>query len=304
MNSPSRVSESTLSKTSADAQQPSARVSVCPVCSRREWEYAQKIRGAAISKCAHCGLLGTTDFLAGTATTRGIYETSPEHHTVYRNQYLFRRLPAYERVMPSLERFQETRRLLEIGCSYGYFLEIARRAGWHAEGVEISDFASEVARSKGFQIHQGELQTLPLERGSFDVIAMWDVIEHLTNPAEVVAVCADLLRGGGALVARTPNAHALALRGGLPGLAYRQLTYPANTPEHVFHFTPESLSSLLRKSGFEKVEIDDYGGWEERIISGRNAIVRMGRSLIMRYALFRRWPYEFVITGVKGQANS
>jgi 2-polyprenyl-3-methyl-5-hydroxy-6-metoxy-1,4-benzoquinol methylase len=206
--------------------------------------------------------------------------------------------------MPCLERFRDTGRLLEIGCSYGYFLETARRAGWRAEGVEISGYASEVARSKGFEIHQAELKTLALHRGSYDVIAMWDVIEHLIDPAEVVALCRDLLRSGGALVARTPNAHALAGRGGLPGLVYRHFTYPANTPEHVFHFTPENLSSLLRNKGFERVEIDDYGGWEERIISGRNAIVRMGRSLIMRYALFRQWPYEFVVTGVKGQANS
>jgi 2-polyprenyl-3-methyl-5-hydroxy-6-metoxy-1,4-benzoquinol methylase len=298
------MSETTLIETSGAAQRPAGCVSVCPVCSRNVWEHAQKIRGGSISKCVHCGLLGTTNFLIGTATTTGIYETSPQHHVIYREQYLPRRVPAYERVMPSLERFRDTGRLLEIGCSYGYFLETARRAGWRAEGVEISGHASEVARSKGFEIHQGQLEALAVDRGSYDVIAMWDVIEHLTNPAEVVALCGELLRDGGALVARTPNAHALSLGGGLPGLAYRQFTYPANTPEHVFHFTPEGLSSLLRNKGFGNVEIDDYGGWEERIISGRNAIVRMGRSLIMRYALFRQWPYEFVITGVKGQANS
>jgi 2-polyprenyl-3-methyl-5-hydroxy-6-metoxy-1,4-benzoquinol methylase/predicted RNA-binding Zn-ribbon protein involved in translation (DUF1610 family) len=277
--------------------------SACPTCGSMDWTRAQRIRGASISRCESCGLLGTTDFLDGTATTQGKYETSPEHHAVYRNQYLPRRLSAYERAMPSLERFRETGRLLEIGCSYGYFLEIARRAGWCAEGVEISNYACKVAQSKGFKIYQGELQTLPLGGGSFDVIAMWDVIEHLTNPAEVVALSAELLRDGGALVARTPNGHALAIQGGLLGLAYKQFTYPANTREHVFHFTPERLSSLLRNGGFGQVEIDDYGGWEERIISGRNSIVRLGRNLIMRYALFRRWPYEFVITGVKGHAS-
>jgi 2-polyprenyl-3-methyl-5-hydroxy-6-metoxy-1,4-benzoquinol methylase len=210
-----------------------------------------------------------------------------------------RRQPMYERVMPSLEHFRKTGRLLEIGCSYGYFLEMARSFGWRAEGVEISGYASEVARSKGFEIHQGELQTLALDPGSYDVIVMWDVIEHLLNPAVVVERCADLLMPGGVVVARTPNARALGTTGGLLGLAYKQLAYPANTPEHVFHFTPESLSSLLRKKGFGRVETDEYGGWEERIISGRNVGVRMGRYLIMRYAIYRQWPYEFLITAVK-----
>jgi len=276
----------------------------CPICCRQDWKHVQTVRAASISRCAQCGLLGTTDFLKGVNTTYGIYETSPEHHLVYRQQYMNRRQPMYERVMPSLERFRRTGRLLEIGCSYGYFLEIARRAGWRAEGVEISGYAAGVARSKGFEIHQGELQALVLDPRSYDVIVMWDVIEHLLNPAEVVERCAELLVPGGTLVARTPNAHALGTRGGLFCLAYRQFVYPANTPEHVFHFTPESLCSLLRKKGFGRVETDNYGGWEERIISGRNAIVRMGRGVIMRYALFRGWPYEFLITGMKGQAGS
>jgi 2-polyprenyl-3-methyl-5-hydroxy-6-metoxy-1,4-benzoquinol methylase len=274
----------------------------CPACGNMDWTRALRIRGASISRCSRCGLLGTTDFLDGTATTTGKYDTSPEHHSEYQKHYLPRRLPAYERIMSSLERFRKRGRLLEVGCSYGYFLETARRAGWHAEGVEISAYASEVARSKGFEIHSGKLESLRLEADSYDVVAMWDVIEHLTEPAKVVGKCAELLRCGGALIARTPNANALALRGGLLGLAYRQLTYPANTPEHVFHFTPESLSFLFQKRGFGQTQTDDYGGWEERIISGRNVWVRMARRLIMRYALYRQWPYEFVITGTKGDA--
>lgn len=296
---PNLVTENTQAKTLAILCRREMAVLHCPVCGTRDWRGAHKVRGASISQCGQCGLLGTTDFLTKATATDGLYGTSPEHHIEYRKHYLPRRLPAYERVMPMLERFRKTGRLLEIGCSYGYFLEAAHRAGWRAEGVEISSYATEVARSKGFEIHQGELQTLALDRGSYDVIAMWDVIEHLTNPGEIVKRCRELLSSGGALVARTPNAHALAAGGGLLGFAYRQLVYPANTPEHVFHFTPESLSLLLRKTGFATVETDSYGGWEERIISGRNFCVRLGRKLIMRCALHRQWPYEFVITALK-----
>lgn len=278
----------------------SAFVRGCPICNTRDWENARRVRGAWISKCAHCGLLATNNFLVGNATTNGLYKTSPEHHEEYRVHYLPRRLPAFERVIPSLERFRRTGRLLEIGCSYGYFLETASRAGWRAEGVEISSFACQVARSKGFVVHSGELQSLCSNSASFDVIAMWDVIEHLTNPREVVRQCKELLTPGGALIARTPNAGALERRGGLLGLAYRQLAYPANTREHVFHFTPKSLSQLLGAEGFKRVEIDDYGGWEERVISGGSVLVRLGRRLIMKYACMRRWPYEFLVTAVKG----
>src|SRR5882724_224888 len=122
----------------------------CPICCQQDWKHVQTVRGASISRCAQCGLLGTTNFLNGVNSTDGIYETSPEHHLVYRQQYMNRRQPMHERVMPSFERFRKTGRLLEIGCSYGYFLETARRSGWIAEGVEISGYAAGVARSKGF----------------------------------------------------------------------------------------------------------------------------------------------------------
>jgi 2-polyprenyl-3-methyl-5-hydroxy-6-metoxy-1,4-benzoquinol methylase len=303
MNSQPIVNEGTPSEASALATQLTARALVCPNCDVQDWKHAQKVRGASISKCVRCGLLGTTNFLTGLSTTNGIYETSEKHHSDYQEQYVPCREAMYERVLPGLERFRKTGRLLEVGCSYGYFLETARRAGWHVEGVEVSGHACQVARSKGFQIHQGELPSFSLDLGSYDVIAMWDVIEHLTDPSGIVECCAGLLSPGGALVARTPNAHALAMGEGLARLAYRHLVYPANTREHVFHFTPENLARLLRSKGFGELEIDEYGGWEERIVSGRNLLVRIGRHVIMRYALHRQWPYEFSITAVKDSAE-
>ncbi|HVB56313.1 MAG TPA: class I SAM-dependent methyltransferase [Candidatus Acidoferrales bacterium] len=272
---------------------------MCPICDKQDWEHTQKVRNVSISKCVHCGLLETTDFLKGISTFQGIYDTPPEHHSEYREYYLSNRLALYRRVMPKLDRFRMKGFLLEVGCSYGYFLETARSAGWEAEGVEISNNACIVARSKGFKVFQEGLREVPLNPGSCDVIAMWDVIEHLTDVAEIVECCAALLRPGGALIARTPDARALQHAKGLFRAAYRHLAYPANTAEHVFHFTPETLSLLMAKKGLREVEIDAGGGWEERVISGRNPLVRLGRDLVLRYAYVKGWPYEFVITAVK-----
>src|SRR5439155_16860229 len=203
------------------------------------------------------------------------------------------------RVIPNLERFRKSGLLLEVGCSYGYFLEETRQAGWNAEGIEISNYACQVSRSKGFKVHQNDLRDPSLATESFDVIAMWDVIEHLTDVAEIVKRCARLLRPGGALIARTPDARALLFTDGFMGAAYRHLAYPANTAEHVFHFTPETLSALMAKAGLREVEVDASGSWEECVVSGRNSVVRAGRHLILRYAHAKGWPYEFVITAVK-----
>lgn len=273
---------------------------VCPVCAKKDWEYLQRIRRKWICNCNHCGLLATADFLTGVNTTERLYETSSTHHSEYEKVYAPYRSRMYERVLPHLERFRQTNRILELGCSYGHFLEAARLAAWDAEGVEVSKYACEAARSRGFSVHYGEPKGSSLVSSNYDVIVMWDVIEHLTDPSGVIDRCAELLRPGGAFVARTPDGHALAREGGLARLAYRQLVYPSNPQEHVFHFTPEDLTRLLKRKGFHEFDIDKYGGWEERIISGRNLFVRAGRHAIMRYALHRRWPYEFSITAVKG----
>lgn len=298
MSSQNVVSESTLERSTASAHP--AWTVVCPICNTEDWEYAQRVRRASISKCVHCGLLGTTDFLKGISTAQGLYETPPEHFAEYLEHYLNRRLPLYKRMLPKLDRFHTKGLLLEIGCSYGHFLEAAHSAGWQAEGVEISSYASDVARSKGFKVYQDDLRDVPFNPGSCDVIAMWDVVEHLTDVAEVVERCAVLLRSGGALIARTPDARALQSAKGLFAAAYRHLAYPANTAEHVFHFTPETLSLLMAKKGLQELEIDTGGGWEERVVSGRNSLVRAGRHLILRHAYTNGWPYEFVIIAVKG----
>jgi len=108
-----------------------------------------------------------------------------------------------------------------------------------------------------------------------------------------------LLRSGGILILRTPDARALSLEGGLLRAAYRHLAYPANTPEHVFHFTPQGLARMVAGLGLKHIEVNPVGTWEECVISGKNVIVRAGRWMILRYALAHHWPYEFVLTAVK-----
>ncbi len=272
---------------------------LCPICARREWRFALRVRFSRLYECRHCGLLATGDFLFDKRHPSDLYEVGPENHAAYLEYYLPKRLPVYRRILPRLERFRRSGRLLEVGSSYGYFLELAGRAHWRAEGVELSSYPSTVARSKGCTVFCGKLQDMPAERGSYDVIVMWDVIEHLSDVGEIAESIFGLLRSGGALVARTPDARALHQARGIMGAGYRHLAYPANAAEHVFHFTPENLALLLQKKDFRRTETDRDASWEERIIGGRNAFIRMSRWLIFRYAFLRQWPYEFVITAVK-----
>jgi 2-polyprenyl-3-methyl-5-hydroxy-6-metoxy-1,4-benzoquinol methylase len=276
----------------------------CPCCSSGNWKSAQRVRRASLSECPNCGLLATTSFLKNHANMEELYDVTPENHEEYCDCYLGSRIAFYKRIIPKLSPFFRNGRLLEIGSGYGYFLEMASQSGWKAEGVEISKYASAIARSRGCQVHQEDLLTLSLPTESYDVVAMWDVIEHFPRPGEILRRCAELLRPGGVLILRTPNARALCPGGGLIRAAYRHLAYPANTPEHVFHFTPEDLTALVAKLGLEGIEVDSAWVWEECVITGNYAFVRAGRWVLLRYASATHWPYEFVLTATRPRPAS
>jgi 2-polyprenyl-3-methyl-5-hydroxy-6-metoxy-1,4-benzoquinol methylase len=267
---------------------------------KSEWTTNQRIRRAPVSRCVGCGLLATAHFLERQNDPTTLYDVGPQEHEAYRRHYLSARLAFHRRILPKLERFRNSGRLLEIGSGYGAFLEAAATAGWDAEGVEISRYACEVARGRGCKVHHcGELGAAPVAESAYDVIVMWDVIEHLTSPLEVLRRAASLLRPRGAIFVRTPDARALAPSLGPLRFVYRHFVYPANTPEHVFHFTPAAFARVLANVRIQQVEVDAHTVLDECVAAGNHLPIRVVRGAMLRYAHARGWPYEFVSTGVK-----
>ncbi len=271
----------------------------CPVCDGVTWRPAGAVRRDALSCCADCGLLATTRFLSNREDLGQLYDTTDADYRIYNAQYRDGRLASYRRWLNVLDTWRTGGRLLEIGSGYGDFLALAAEAGWEATGVEISAHACTVARSKGCEVHQGRLEEAPLPAGSFDAVVLWDVIEHLPDPNAMIQQALDLLTPGGVLLMKTPDGRALAPSVNPLRTLYRHFVYPANTPEHVFHFTPDQLTTLAQRNGAGPVACDTGDTWAERIISGNNPAVRAARWAIMGLAHWRRWPYEFVLVAQK-----
>ncbi len=135
-------------------------------------------------------------------------------------------------------------KLLEIGSSVGLFLDEARRAGWDAYGVEPSRWAAESARARGLSVFNGTLEEFVAEGGQFDVVVSWDVFEHLEDPVAALKRAYELLRPGGLFVFTTVNL------GGLGRKLFRG-RWPWFMRMHLHYFTKESLTRMVRGSGFE-----------------------------------------------------
>jgi SAM-dependent methyltransferase len=135
-------------------------------------------------------------------------------------------------------------KLLDIGTAAGAFVAAARSAGWDAEGCEPNTWLADWgARHYGMTIRQGSVfdQNYPPE--SFDVVTLWDVIEHTTNPREMLEHCRTLLKPGGVLVVNYPDIGSWIAR----ALARRWLFL---TSVHLYYFTRETMRTMLERTGF------------------------------------------------------
>jgi 2-polyprenyl-3-methyl-5-hydroxy-6-metoxy-1,4-benzoquinol methylase len=152
-------------------------------------------------------------------------------------------------------------RILDVGCGSGEFPALAAAAGYEAVGIDVSGPSIRVARElhPAADFRVGDAAELAkVEPASFDVVSLWDVIEHVMRPHDVIEACAALLRPGGTLVLGTPNGDSAYDR--LADLAYR-IARPAGglllvqrySLWHLQIWTARTLSRLLRDHGLDVV---------------------------------------------------
>ena len=137
-------------------------------------------------------------------------------------------------------------RLLDVGAAYGYAVSEAQKLGWRATGLEISTAAARrAAEMTHGQLAVGNSLATPFESAAFDVVTLWDVLEHLSDPHRAMAEISRLLRPGGRLVFTTTDVGSLVAR--LSGSRWHLYTLP----EHLYFFTRRSLEILCTAHGFE-----------------------------------------------------
>lgn len=138
-----------------------------------------------------------------------------------------------------------TGKLLDVGSAAGFFLEVARKGGYEVCGVELSKFAAAYAtESLGLKIHEGQLEDAKFPSRYFDIVTMWDVLEHLRRPLETLQEASRLLRRCGVIVIETLNVDCV----GAKILGSRWPLY--QPPYHLFYFSLRTLHILLSKAGF------------------------------------------------------
>jgi SAM-dependent methyltransferase len=148
-------------------------------------------------------------------------------------------------------------RALDVGCAAGFCMQALREFGFEVHGVEVSaTIARHAIERLGFDtVHIGTLEEAPFEERTFDLVTMWDVIEHVADPRTLLTRARELLKPDGLLVLETQNIDSAFAR----TLGRRWHHY--KHAEHIYHFTPVSLRRLLDSAGFAvRVMTPRYGG--------------------------------------------
>jgi SAM-dependent methyltransferase len=222
------------------------RLPACPVCgeSRRERLFVKD--DWPIARCPACSLVYVDAVLDRDALDalygRDYFEGDTFAHYLAERDV---RVGSARGRVQHLSAIVPGGRLLDVGCAAGFFLEAAAEC-YAVTGVEISAYASEYARETlGHRVFTGEIFDAPLREGEFDVVTLWDVVEHLADPRSVLAEIARVTRPGGLLALTTGNVEGpLARR----DLEHWDLMFP---PGHLSFFSPRTVERLLNDAGFE-----------------------------------------------------
>jgi SAM-dependent methyltransferase len=145
-----------------------------------------------------------------------------------------------------------SRSLLDVGAYIGVFVEIAQAGGWQPMGIEPSRWAVTVAQSRNLPVIEGTLGSRELSDKRFDALTMWDVIEHVDDPAAELRRAYELLRPGGIIAVHTMDIDSLAAR--LLGQRW-----PWLMSMHIHYFSRKTLERMLQDNGYEVLWIGAQG---------------------------------------------
>lgn len=205
-------------------------------------------------------------------------------------------------------------RLLDIGSERGYFLKVMKDRGWRVEGLEpFPEFVNYAKETFDVLVHPKKLEDFSSE-GSYDLITLWHVLEHLEDPSEALRQCRLFLAEGGLLHFEIPNIDSLGVRlGGKFWMGFRD-------PTHAWLLRKKSMEPLARSAGFNVIRVESGyspSAWYslKRALFGRLfdrehwRVKKVGHKTppgplqYLLYGVFGFYPILKSVSGVAGLLN-
>ncbi|HBA82737.1 MAG TPA: hypothetical protein DCZ95_01465 [Verrucomicrobia bacterium] len=251
-------------------------------------------------RCSKCGLQYLNPRLPPGIVLEGYSEGKDETFV----SQVAARERTFVKALKKIEKIVSAKgRILDVGTASGAFLGMAKQRGWDVMGCEpnrwMADWAS---RRYGITVVPGILSDMRLPADSFDVVTLWDVLEHTPDPQAVLADCHRILKPGGLLVVNYPDIHSSVAR-----LMGRNWVFLLSV--HLYYFTRATMQALLNKSGFCVDNIENY--WQSlelgyilfRMQHYVGGLARLGERMVMglklEHANIPYWMGQVMVTAKK-----
>ncbi|NTU98578.1 class I SAM-dependent methyltransferase [Candidatus Falkowbacteria bacterium] len=229
-------------------------VQKCPACFSKDVKKVFTEFGLSVLGCDACGHLFSLspvdqdyDGYFGKEVGLDAVQTAAQAHDKLFDDFLSNVLPK-----------KNTGKLLDVGCGYGFFVKtMLEKTAWQVWGVETSPVAVMIAEKElGLKtVVHGAVETAELPK-PFDVVTMFDVLEHVPSPDRLLTAAGRLLEPGGLLFIHTPNAAVQLIKarvkclfhGGVkPGRHYLE------AQDHVNVYSQKSIKKVLLRNGFDDI---------------------------------------------------
>ncbi len=156
----------------------------------------------------------------------------------------------------------DTKKVLDVGCGAGLLTESMAAEGAHVTGIDLSAQALQIARLHGHESNiQVHYECISAESyasqhaGEFDLVTCMELLEHVPDPAAIVAACASLVRSGGVVCFSTLNRNPKSFFGAIVAAEYVLRMLPKGTHDYASFITPSELASAVRSAGLYVTEI-------------------------------------------------
>lgn len=261
------------------------RLDNCPICDHHQYKIVHICEDKLVSeesfalvRCDECGFVYTNprptieeigkyyqsdEYVSHSNTKKGIINTL---YGIVRNKTLKQKL----KLINSFKTKQK--RLLDIGCGTGHFLATAKKGGWEISGVEKDDNTRHATEAKLDTSLYSDFEEVP-ENKKFDIITMWHVLEHVHQLNETIVKLKKLIHKKGRIIIAVPNYNAEDRK------VYGDEWAAFDVPRHLYHFTQNSMNTLIRKHGMKiKRSLPmKYDAYYVSLLSEQNSKQQKGR---------------------------
>ena len=260
----------------------------CPICDHHEATRFIDFGVQEIVRCGECGLLVSMPQLSA-KEIHTLYEGGC-YYTQGRAQRFSSRVAEWvmcifrfwrARQLLGWVRGSGSKRILDIGCGRGYTLAFLKREGCHVYGTQVSRVAADFAKDKlGLNdVFWGDVSEAHYPDSFFDLVSIYHVLEHVADPIAQLEAIRRVLKPEGVLYVEVPNAGGWAAQ----ALEHHWLAY--DLPQHRVHFTPKTLTELLKRCKYDLIRVE-FGSLEYSPITLMQSIMNAllgGKSVLFRH---------------------